>query len=120
MYGCIDPASRGRSQVDGQSLISVYKQMGLKLFPANNEVEGGINNVWNHLSVGKIKVFRTLTNFQKEYMLYRRDDKGKIIKEEDHLMDALRYLINNFRRARTAAASTSTGGTWNGTRRYDT
>lgn len=120
MYGCIDPASRGRSQVDGQSLMSVYKQMGLKLFPANNEVEGGINNVWNHLSVGKLKIFKTLTNFQKEYMLYRRDDKGKVIKEEDHLMDALRYLVNNFRRARTPGSSMSTGGTWNGTKRYDT
>lgn len=118
IYGVIDPASRGRSQVDGQSLIVVYKQMGLRLFPANNEVEGGITNVWNNLSVGKIKVFKTLRNFQKEYMLYRRDDKGKVIKEDDHLMDALRYLVNNLKRARTPGSNT-TGATYNGTKRYD-
>lgn len=119
IYGCIDPASRGRSQIDGQSLMSVYKQMGLKLFPANNEVEGGINNVWNMLSVGKIKVFKPLVNFQKEYMLYRRDEKGKVIKEEDHLMDCLRYLVNNFRRARTPGSALQSGGVYSGTRKYD-
>lgn len=119
IYGVIDPASRGRSQIDGQSLMVVYKQMGLKLFPANNEVEGGINNVWNMLSVGKIKVFRTLQNFQREYMLYRRDDKGKVIKEEDHLMDCFRYLINNIKRARTPGSALGGGGNWDGTKRYD-
>lgn len=117
--GCIDPASRGRSQVDGQSLMTIYKQMGLRLFPANNEVEGGINNVWNMLSSGKIKVFKNLTNFQREYMLYRRDEKGKIIKDEDHCMDALRYLVNNIRRARTPASVLNNSGTYNGTKRYD-
>jgi hypothetical protein len=25
--------------------------------------------------------------------LYRRDEKGKIVKERDHLMDAKRYLL---------------------------
>jgi phage terminase large subunit-like protein len=120
IYGVIDPASRGRSQIDGQSLITVYKQMGLKLFPANNEVEGGINNVWNMLSVGKIKVFKTLINFQKEYMLYRRDEKGKIIKHDDHLMDAWRYAINNIKRARSTGSALGTGGSYGPTtRRYD-
>lgn len=118
IYGVIDPASRGRSQIDGQSLMTIYKSMGLKLFPANNEVEGGINNVWNQLSTGKIKVFKTLMNFQKEYMLYRRDDKGKVIKEEDHLMDAWRYLVNNIKRARSPVSALG-GGTYNGTKRYD-
>jgi phage terminase large subunit-like protein len=120
IYGVIDPASRGRSQIDGQSLMVVYKQMGLKLFPANNEVEGGINNVWNMLSVGKIKVFKTLQNFQKEYMLYRRDEKGKVIKEEDHLMDCFRYLINNIKRARNPGSALGGIGNWDGTKRYDT
>lgn len=32
-------------------------------------------------------------NFLKEYRLYRRDENGKIMKENDHLMDAMRYYI---------------------------
>ena len=27
-----------------------------------------------------------------EYRLYRRDEKGRVVKENDHLMDASRYL----------------------------
>lgn len=95
LEGVIDPASRGRSQIDGQKLMDVYKELGLTIFPAKNEVEGGIQLVYAALSSGKLKVFDTLQNWQKEYTLYRRDLNGKIIKEHDHLMDATRYLLNN-------------------------
>jgi len=30
---------------------------------------------------------------QKEFNLYHRDENGKIVKKNDHLLDALRYLI---------------------------
>lgn len=92
--GVIDPASRGRSQADGQKLIQIYRQNGLRVREAKNEVEAGIHRVWERLSNGKLKVFRTLVNFKNEFMIYRRDLNGKIIKENDHLMDAMRYLIN--------------------------
>jgi hypothetical protein len=42
---------------------------------------------------GRLKVFTTLTNYRSEVRLYRRDEKGKIVKERDHLMDCKRYLI---------------------------
>jgi hypothetical protein len=48
---------------------------------------------WQLLSEGKIKVFRTLGNFMNEIRLYRRDEKGRVVKSNDHLMDAFRYLI---------------------------
>lgn len=119
MTGVIDPASRGRSQVDGQSLMQIYKQdMGLRLFPARNEVEGGISNVWSLLSTGKLKFFSNLSELSKEYMLYRRDEKGRIVKEKDHLMDCLRYIVNNIIRATTKRSVTS-GGMTDGSRRYD-
>jgi hypothetical protein len=44
-------------------------------------------------------VFRTLQNFLSEYRLYRRDEKGRIIKAKDHLMDDLRYLVMSGRAA---------------------
>jgi len=97
--GVIDPASRGRSPQDGQQLIRNYKDAGLKILPANNEVDAGIQKVHERLAAGKLKFFSTCVNLQKEYALYRRDVKGKIIKENDHLMDCLRYDINNIIRA---------------------
>lgn len=91
--GVIDPASRGRSQKDGTALIEEYTSLGLDLQPAINEVEAGLFSVYRRLMSGRLKVFNTLTNLRSERRLYRRDDKGKVVKERDHLMDAERYLI---------------------------
>lgn len=118
IHGVIDPASRGRSQVDGQQLMDIYKNKhGLTLFPAKNEVESGIANVWQLFSTGKLKIFSHLSNFAKEYVLYRRDKNGKIVKENDHLMDCLRYIANNQKRMMFKRVNTK--GSTDGSRRYD-
>ena len=94
--GCIDPAARGRQQTDGTRLIDQYRGQGLDLVIANNEVEAGLYEVWQLLATGRLRVFSTLQNFEQEYRGYHRDDKGKIVKRFDHLMDCLRYLINTW------------------------
>lgn len=91
--GVIDPAARGRSQRDGEQLMQNYIDLGLVLSTADNSVESGIYDVWQRLSAGRIKVFKTMQNWLAEYRLYRRDDKGRIVKANDHLMDDTRYLI---------------------------
>lgn len=93
LRGVIDPAARGRSQNDGTQLLQSYKDLGLHLRLANNGVESGIYDVWQRLSTGRLKVFSSLTSFFTEYRLYRRDEKGRIIKENDHLMDCMRYIV---------------------------
>lgn len=93
MQGAIDPASRGRGQKDGEQLLQNYLDLGLLLSKAENGVEAGLFDVWQRLSTGRLKVFRTLQNWLAEYRLYRRDDKGQVVKTNDHLMDATRYLI---------------------------
>ncbi|HMK22176.1 MAG TPA: terminase family protein, partial [Terriglobales bacterium] len=91
--GVIDPAARGRQQADGQQLIELYRREGLDLEPAINAVESGLYQVWQMLSTGKLKVFSTLGNWLQEFRLYQRDKEGRVVKENDHLMDAMRYLI---------------------------
>ena len=91
--GVIDPAARGRGQKDGEQLLQAYKDLGLDVQNANNAVEAGLYEVWMRLSAGKLKVFSSCQNWLSEFRLYRRDKDGKIVKENDHLMDATRYLI---------------------------
>ena len=91
--GAIDPAAEGRGQIDGAQLFQNYADLGLNLTKADNAVEAGLHQCWTLLSVGRVKVFRTLQNFMVEYRLYRRDENGKIVKKDDHLMDAFRYLV---------------------------
>lgn len=97
--GVIDPAARGRSQKDGQALFDLYttgaegeEGQHLKLAVASNAVEAGIYQVWERLSTGRLKVFRSLSHWRKEVRLYQRV-KGKVLKKDDHLMDSTRYLI---------------------------
>lgn len=91
--GAVDPASRGRGQKDGEQLLQNYLDLGLLLSKAENGVDAGLFDVWERLSTGRLKVFRTLQNWLAEYRLYRRDEKGAVVKLNDHLMDATRYLI---------------------------
>ena len=91
--GTIDPASAGAGQIDGRRIIDEYRKLGLNIIPAENTVEAGIHAVYRRLAGGKLKIFKTLYATLSEIRLYRRDEDGKIIKENDHAMDALRYLI---------------------------
>lgn len=93
IQGNIDPAANGRSQKDGSKLLNEYRDLGLRLTNAPNAVEAGIFSVWQRLSTGRLKIFTSLQNTLAEYRLYSRDTDGKIIKEQDHLMDAMRYLV---------------------------
>lgn len=101
--GAIDPASSGSSQQDGKTLRGEYAKLGLHLIDADNTVEAGIHAVYQRLVSGRLKVFRTLRNWLSEFRIYRRDENGKIVKENDHLMDASRYLVmSGMRVSRTA------------------
>jgi phage terminase large subunit-like protein len=91
--GLIDPASRGKSQRDGQQLMQDYVELGLNLTPAFNGVESGLYSCWERMAGGRLKVFASLNNWREEFRLYRRNEQGKVHKEKDHLMDAMRYMI---------------------------
>lgn len=115
--GVIDPASRGRSQNDGTQLWQSYRDLGLRLSKAENAVETGINDLWHRMTTGTVKVFNTLPHFAREFILYRRDLKGRIIKENDHIMDCFRYLQLNLNRAKSKSELASVPS-YNGAAHY--
>ena len=94
MVGAIDPSAENSNTKDGTKLLAAYEDLGLNLEKANNAVNTGIHECLTMFQAGKLLVFRTCTNWLREFRLYRRDEKGKIIKQNDHLMDGMRYLIN--------------------------
>ena len=94
--GAIDPASKGRSQLDGRKLLDEYrsKALALDLHLADNAVESGLMAVWTRLYEGRLVVFDSLGSWFGEFRTYHRDEKGKIPDNlNDHLMDATRYLV---------------------------
>ena len=91
--GAIDPAARGRSQKDGVRLMDEYQKQGLRLELAVNTVEAGIYRIQQLMSTQRLHIFNTCTGLLSEMRQYQRDDTGKVIKRNDHLLDALRYAI---------------------------
>jgi len=91
--GVIDPACMGSGQIDGRNLMEMYSTLGLTLATAKNAVESGIYAVWEALSVGRLKIFDTCAQTMSEFRKYHRDEKGRIVKADDHLLDSLRYGV---------------------------
>jgi phage terminase large subunit-like protein len=99
--GFIDPASRGRNQKDGTQLMQDYLDLGLQLDTADNGVESGLYSTWNRMSTGRLKVFSTMGKWLAEFRLYRRNEKGQVVKVNDHLMDGTRYLESRIQSFKT-------------------
>jgi len=90
--GACDPD--GVNQADGVHIFDLYENEGLNLVKADKRnVDAGIFKVCQMIESGQLKVFRTLHNWISEFRTYHRDDDGKIVKKNDHIMDAMRYLI---------------------------
>lgn len=101
----IDPASKAKlAQKEGElySLYDEYRDNGIIAYPAENDVDSGINRVGEFFKQGKIKIFSTCTNLIWELQRYhwaeskesiKGDVRAKPYKKDDHLVDCLRYLI---------------------------
>jgi len=106
MPGAIDPAAGKSKDAYGDDLLKMYQKLGLRVRAANNSVESGIMKVSSMLTQGKLKFFPNTYNLQNEYLTYHRDD-GNIVKENDHALDALRYLVVSLPWAKPTPASTA-------------
>ena len=64
---------------------------------AHNEVLDGIRRTSTLITNGRILIHEDCKGILREFAQYRWDDKAgedKVIKENDHCMDELRYLVN--------------------------
>lgn len=84
----------GKQQKDG------YDSAGFNLLDyrttwpdGGNSVEPGIYEINSLMMKGKFKVFRGCRGFFDEFNMYHRDEKGKIVKTHDDVLDAVRYAF---------------------------
>lgn len=95
-YIIIDPSAA--------SFIEVIKKHGkYSVKPANNDVLDGIRVTTTFLNTGRIKIHERCRNTISEFGLYSWDDKSledKVVKQNDHAMDDIRYFCNTFLRRR--------------------
>jgi len=91
--GVCDPAVNQGSQRDGEKLIDDYAKAGLKLNKGKYAKELAVDSVLERIRTGRFKVFKTCRKFMDEWRGYSRDEKGKINKGRDHLMNALEFVI---------------------------
>jgi Phage terminase large subunit len=82
-------------------LIVDYKGHGLPLIPGNNDLLGGIQEVYSRLATDRLRVFRgMLPHWQDEverYQWHRAADQEEATKDkpkdgDNHLLDTTRYL----------------------------
>ena len=81
--GLLDPKANGRSPSDGFNLLRIYQELGLNLDVAMDSEQSGVCEVLQRGRAGRLKVFRTLGNFFQQYRLYRRDEHGQVVKQND-------------------------------------
>jgi hypothetical protein len=62
------------------------------------DVDSGLDLVRQWASDGLLDIWDTCTKLEQEVHGYHRDDKGRIVKRDDHLCDALRYLVTWWQR----------------------
>lgn len=83
------------------SFITELRGRGLYVLAADNEVLDGIRKCASLIAQRKIRVSSSCTALLNEMASYRWDDKAalrgeeKPLKENDHSLDALRYMVNH-------------------------
>lgn len=80
------------TEKDSIQFIDLYKDKGVDVELPDKAVETGIQSVYDLLQARRLRVFAQCQDWLAEFRQYHRKD-GKIIKKNDHLMDATRYGI---------------------------
>lgn len=83
------------------SFIALCRQKGrFRVLSANNTVIEGIQHTASSMTTGMIKIGKACKNLIRELGLYSWDSdapEDRVIKENDHLCDAMRYFVQTKR-----------------------
>ncbi len=89
------------------ALADQYRVQGLNMLPeratfenGDSGVEAGIMEMLQRMQTGRLKIFRNCVEFFEERRMYHRKD-GKIVKERDDIISAVRYGLMMLREATT-------------------
>lgn len=81
---------------DGAQVVAKYQNQAVRMTLAKKgagSVMAGIDEVYERLSTGRIKIFSTCEKLMEEIRGYAFNAKGEVVKENDHCLDALRYFV---------------------------
>lgn len=85
-----DPSGGGRSIADGTQTRQMYlRDYKIPMISAQNGIEIGIATVFQAMTNGRFKIYKTCTNALKEFRSYSRFKNG--FKGDDHSADTWRY-----------------------------
>lgn len=94
----IDPSSRRRAPTDGQNLFDMYKNRGLNIVLANNDVDASILFINQLLANKQLFICSNCTTLIEQMGLYRRvidkkTNRSTILKRDDDAIDPFRYAL---------------------------
>lgn len=97
----IDPAARNVNHQTGRSDQMEYTTHGIVTIAGQNSVTAGINRVKERLENDRLLITANCTELLSEFRRYRwktptrgeNDPKEQPVKTDDHLLDALRYVV---------------------------
>lgn len=100
-YYVIDPAARNTSHQTGRSDQQEYADHGIRAMPGQNDVKTGLLRVKGMFAERKLTIYDSLTDLLWERKRYRWKEPPKSdeetregpVKKDDHLLDALRYIV---------------------------
>ncbi len=82
----------------GKQQMSYYAEAGFSMLEefaswpdGSRSVEAGLFEIYDLMLHGKFKIFAGLRPVFDEINRYHRDEKGKIVKKDDDVLDAIRY-----------------------------
>lgn len=85
----------------GKREIVELQDLGVKIDSAVSDVNLGIQKVNERIKTNRLKVFKACKNLIDEFEVYHwEESKDKPHKENDHCLDALRYLVMELERGK--------------------
>lgn len=97
----VDTTEKG----SGKTVRMYYEDAGIRRTldfknpDGTRSVEPGILELQERMMDGRFRVFSNCQQFVKERRLYHRDEKGRLVKQNDDLLDAVRYGVMMLRYA---------------------